>query len=66
VVTPDYTTLEAETREAIDKKLELTGWAIQDKNCINLTHMENSNSPCAIWKLSLKFTAAVRIAASQQ
>ena len=33
---PDYTKPEAQTREAIDKKLELAGWAIQDKNRINL------------------------------
>ena len=33
---PNYTKPEAETREAIDQKLELAGWAIQDKNRINL------------------------------
>jgi len=35
-VVPEYTKLEAETREIIDKKLELAGWAIQDKKRINL------------------------------
>ena len=33
---PEYTKLETETREAIDKKLELAGWVIQDKNRLNL------------------------------
>lgn len=32
----DYTLLEAQTREAIDRKLTHSGWAIQDKNRINL------------------------------
>jgi hypothetical protein len=36
VVLPDYAKPESETREAIDKKLELAGWAIQDKNRLNI------------------------------
>jgi len=34
---PHDTKLEAETRKAIDKKLEAAGWAVQDKHRINLT-----------------------------
>ena len=33
---PDYTKPEAETRQEIDKKLIGAGWAIQDKNRLNL------------------------------
>jgi len=35
-VSPEQTKLEAETREAIDAKLEAAGWVIQDKNRLNL------------------------------
>ena len=35
-MSPDQTKLEAETREAIDAKLEAAGWVIQDKNRLNL------------------------------
>jgi len=35
-VVTEYTKLEAETRETIDKKLELAGWVIQDKQRLNL------------------------------
>jgi type I site-specific restriction endonuclease len=33
---PQDTKLEAETRKAIDEKLEAAGWAVQDKQRINL------------------------------
>jgi type I restriction enzyme R subunit len=33
---PQYTKLEAETRKAIDAKLDAAGWVIQDKNRLNL------------------------------
>ena len=33
---PQDTKLEAETRQAIDEKLEAAGWAVQDKQRINL------------------------------
>ena len=36
-MSPETTLLEAETREAIDEKLEAAGWVIQDKNAMNLT-----------------------------
>lgn len=35
-VTPNYTLLEAETRQEIDAKLNAAGWVVQDKNRINL------------------------------
>ena len=35
-MSPDYTKLEAETREEIDKKLVTAGWVIQDKKRLNL------------------------------
>jgi type I site-specific restriction endonuclease len=35
LVPPD-TKLEADTRKAIDEKLEAAGWAVQDKQRINL------------------------------
>ena len=33
---PEPTLLEAQTREAIDKKLEAAGWVIQDKKRLSL------------------------------
>ena len=33
---PEYTKLEAETREEIDNKLIAAGWSIQDKERLNL------------------------------
>jgi hypothetical protein len=41
VVPPDYTKLEAETREAIDKKLELAGWSSQDRRHLDLHNSQN-------------------------
>jgi hypothetical protein len=35
-LSPEHTKLEAETRKAIDAKLEAAGWVIQDKNRLNL------------------------------
>jgi len=35
-VSPDYTKLEAETRQEIDQKLIAAGWVVQDKNRLNL------------------------------
>jgi len=35
VVPPDYTKLEAATREEIDQKLAAAGWAMQDKKGIS-------------------------------
>ena len=35
-MSPDQTKLEAETREAIDAKLEAAGWVIQNKKKLNL------------------------------
>ena len=43
---PEYTKLEAETREAIDKKLELAGWVIQDKKRLNLYEFFDINLSC--------------------
>ncbi|MDH5546202.1 MAG: DEAD/DEAH box helicase family protein [Gammaproteobacteria bacterium] len=35
-MSPDYTKLEAETRQEIDQKLIAAGWVVQDKNRLNL------------------------------
>jgi len=35
-MSPDNTKLEVETRQEIDRKLQLAGWVVQDKKRINL------------------------------